>query len=325
MTPSERKLWELIQRRASRMDPTLASAMLRSFQAIRRLYSDAELARIIAVDGGAGLVSQLYTDAVLNRAFQPVRDTLRAGLHDGVKAFAPQVMAIVPPATRRTVTIAFDYLNPRVIDAVRSLETRVMTTLSASVRDTVRAYVENGLRDGVGPTEIARDLRAIIGLAPNQARAVESFRAALEGGPRSAVFSAAFDRALRDKRFDTQLAKAMLNGEKLTAAQVDRMTDRYRARMLAFNAETNARTAALDAQKLAQRLSWEDAIDKGVLERDRLMKTWVGTMDDRERPEHVAMEGQTVGFDEAFSNGQVIPGDGEFNCRCVPRYFVARA
>lgn len=47
-------------------------------------------------------------------------------------------------------------------------------------------------------------------------------------------------------------------------------------------------------------------------------KTWSGVLDDRERDEHVAMEGETVGIDEEFSNGLQYPS--EPNCRCVLLY-----
>lgn len=43
-------------------------------------------------------------------------------------------------------------------------------------------------------------------------------------------------------------------------------------------------------------------------------KTWFGVMDEKERDEHVAMEGETVGVDEPFSNGSFYPD--EPNCRC---------
>jgi SPP1 gp7 family putative phage head morphogenesis protein len=44
-------------------------------------------------------------------------------------------------------------------------------------------------------------------------------------------------------------------------------------------------------------------------------KTWSGVLDDRERDEHVEMEGETVGIDDVFSNGEDYPG--EPNCRCT--------
>lgn len=44
-------------------------------------------------------------------------------------------------------------------------------------------------------------------------------------------------------------------------------------------------------------------------------KEWLATMDDRVRDEHAAMNGEVVGIDEAFSNGEMFPN--EPNCRCT--------
>ncbi len=44
-------------------------------------------------------------------------------------------------------------------------------------------------------------------------------------------------------------------------------------------------------------------------------KRWLATMDERVRPEHLALDGVVVGIDEAFSNGLQVPG--EPNCRCT--------
>jgi hypothetical protein len=115
------------------------------------------------------------------------------------------------------------------------------------------------------------------------------------------------------------------SGTGLTEAQIDTMTTAYERRMVAFNAETHARTAALDAQKLGQRLTWEQAAARGDVDGGRLMKRWRGVMDDRERPSHVAMEGEEVHFRSPYSNGQQQPGDDEYNCRCISVYFLARA
>lgn len=44
-------------------------------------------------------------------------------------------------------------------------------------------------------------------------------------------------------------------------------------------------------------------------------KTWSGVLDDKERDEHVDMEGETVAIDDVFSNGLDYPS--EPNCRCT--------
>lgn len=60
-----------------------------------------------------------------------------------------------------------------------------------------------------------------------------------------------------------------------------------------------------------------EALAKHAAETGRkYVKRWSGALDDRERDEHVKLEGETVKIDEAFSNGLQFPS--EPNCRCAP-------
>lgn len=319
MTPQERALWEKVNRRAADYAEDIRAAILAAFAMIRDQMSEAEIVRAIQFGRIDLLFAEAQERAARQLAYQQVREALRRGILDGVKFYARDL----PKAGRINgrLVIGFDVLSPTMIEAVRTLETRVITTLDVALVDTVKAFVENGIREGVNPRTVARSLRSVIGLAPNQELAVRNYEKALRGENPNASPT---DYQLRDRRFDRTVAKG-----NLTDAQVEKMVAAYRKRMLAFNAETNARTAALDAQKLAQRLSVEDAIAKGILSRDRMRKTWVGVLDDRERETHVQMEGVTVGFDEPFvlpdGQTQMIPGDTEFNCRCIARYAQARA
>lgn len=53
-----------------------------------------------------------------------------------------------------------------------------------------------------------------------------------------------------------------------------------------------------------------------------LRKEWVSAADERTRESHAAADGETVGMDDAFSNGLMYPGDPSgdadevINCRC---------
>lgn len=185
--------------------------------------------------------------------------------------------------------MTFSPVAPSVIDAIRQLDTRVMRTLSDQVRDTARAYVENGLRNGKGPREIARELRQVLGLAPHQVEWVENYTIRLQG-------------------------------EEVPGPKATKMIEKYESRLIAQNAEVNARTAALDAQKLGQHLAFQQQVEAGDINGDALTKRWSGTLDDRERDSHLAMEGNTVPWDEPYANGQMQPGENEWNCRCVSIY-----
>jgi hypothetical protein len=128
---------------------------------------------------------------------------------------------------------------------------------------------------------------------------------------------------------DLAMLDRMLGDKSLTPDQIERMTEAYRRRLLALNTEAHARSIALDAQRLAQRLSWEDSIARGIIDRSRVRRTWLARGgpqgDERNRPEHLALHGTTVGMDQAYPNGQLVPGEGDYNCRCGERFTLAPA
>lgn len=317
MTKQEREFWLRVQRRVNGLTPEIASAILRGFVYLRKVMPERELAFIVSRGDIDTLIHVVLGERVLDAAFAPVRQAVQGSIVSNARYLVRDIP--INKAAQQTVGLGFNMLNPRIIDAVRILDTRVMQTLKNDVRETVRAFVENGLRDGASPRSVARDIRQVVGLGPNQEKAVSNFRKMLETGDREAL-----KRLLRDKRFDRTLLKALgKDGTGLSSEQIVKMTEAYRKRMIAFNAETNARTAALQSMQLGQRLSMEEAIANGALDRSRLMKRWVGVMDSRERPSHRVMEGQTVPFDQPFSNGQMIPGEEEYNCRCLARHFLA--
>lgn len=304
MSPFERLFWQRLQRRVASLEPEIARAILKAFAAIRETMTDQAFADLIA-RGDAFGVSRLLNDEVLERAFAPVRQALYNQTVDSVVYWGKDI----PKA--QGLGVQFNVLNPRMIDAIRRLDTKVVQELKTDVRAVVQQVVERGLREGVNPRAMARDLRKVVGLGASQEQQVANFRQALIDRDAAKVRT----YLLRDKRFDKRIARG-----DYTDADIEKWTEIYRKRRIAQNAETNARTAALDSQKAAQRMSWESAIERGIVKREDLMKRWAGTLDARERPSHLAMEGETVQFDERFSNGQDLPGDTEYNCRCLAMY-----
>lgn len=313
MTTADLAFWQRLNSRASRLTPGMALAYLAAFALLQDALSDPSVADMIARGDVEGVIRFALSDAAFTLAFAKVRSSIRTATADAVRYFATDI-----PGSRigGQLTIGFDILNPRVIDALRAMESRQLDSLALDIRNTVRMFLEHGMVSGRTVTTMARDLRHIVGLAPNQIQEALNFRAKLQAGD----FSGALQYRLRDKRFDSTLRRLETEGTKLTPAQIESMSDAYLRKKRTFNATTNARTAATNALKLGQRLSWQDAIDKHYLDVDLLTKTWRGIMDRRERPEHVAMEGETVGFDDLFKNRQLIPGESDYNCRCVAIY-----
>lgn len=305
-------------RRVSGLQPDVAAALLRAYAIIRDNLSDAELARIIASGQLDRLFSEALTQSVMDRAFLSYRTRVRQTVEKSFRYTVPEL----PKGGKidGVLAVSFDHLSENVITAIRDLDNTGVSRLQAEVRDTVRAFVENGLRDGDGPLTIARRVRGYVGLSPNMVTAIENLRTELEDGR----FADAAERALLDKRFN--LSKLDALSPSARAARIDTIVETYRKAFVAHHAETVSRTATLDAYKQGQALAWDQARESGVVpEGARLTKTWVGVMDDRERPSHVIMEGEAVPIDDKYSNGQDFPGQGEFNCRCVSRIRVQAA
>lgn len=309
MTITERRLYNRIRRRALALQPELARKMLAAFDVIRGALTEAELVRAINAGYVEALIDAVTQDRVIGPAFMPLRAQIDRATIEAGASWQKTLPARFMPAV-------FDVLNPRVLDAVKNLDTRVVQGLATEVRATVKAASTAGIELGWHPRKTARLVRDVIGLAPNQVNAIQNFRGMLEAGDRTAL-----TRALRDRRFDKTLEKMLgAGGQGLQPAQIDKMTGAYQQRMIAFNTETHTRTIANDSQKLAQRLSWTDAGAQGFVDTSRLMRTWVSTGDDRVRPEHVEMNGESVPFDApTFSNGESIPGDSTYGCRCLER------
>ena len=329
MTPVEAAYVARLRARANTLAPDLARAEIRAYEMIREVLTERELAEAIQSGRMDALLDQVLNDTGKGGPFSRLRARLDQATMDAAKSEAAHLPSWMRPT-------AFNVLSPHVVEAVTKLDTRVVDGLKDEVRETVRTQVRLGLEAGKNPRVIARELRPLIGLAPNQAKAVANFRAQLEAGDRAALSRVLGRGTIRQPDGteinrsahangqgvtgrDMGLLDRLLGNKQLSPEQIDRMTEAYRKRMHALNAETHARTMALDSQKVANRLSWEDAAERGIVAKVDLRRVWVAVLDDRTRDEHRELHGTEVGFDEAFPNGQVTPGETDYNCRCLAR------
>lgn len=311
MTATELAFFQRVHRKASSLTPEMIPILLGAYRSIAASLPESEMAHLIAIGAIESLVLAVLSDRVLDLAFRPVQQKMRRTLEQSIGYFAKDLPR--GGKINGQVAVMFDHLNPNVLDAIRMLDAKILPTLKTDSRETVRQAIKAGLEAGKNPRTIARGIRDVVGLSPMQELAVRNYRAELEAGRAGAATS----RVLHDKRFTVT--------EDMSAEKIDRMTAIYRRNMTAFHAATISRTATLDAFKNAQELAWQSAIDRGIVDGDRLQKTWVTVGDDRVRDEHVAMQGETVPFDSVYSNGEDTPGESTYNCRCLSRISVARA
>ena len=331
-SPADR-LRARFEKRAKQLTPDLGEEILKAWDNLSGQINTARLADAIASGGALGVAGSEITDEVLDAVFADVEQLYFEQTVQNVAFWAKDFAG---------EGIAFNVLNPEVIEGIRNLNLKMADELKDDVRNVVEAVVENGLRDGVGPRTIARGIKKSVSLTETQFGAVRTFREELEANSRKALNRQLARNMVRKPDGSLQYVPGHAGGtgvskrdlksmnavlgtdDALSTKQIDRIVASYQRRLTAWHAETVARTATVDSLKAAQNLSTEQAIRQGILPRDLMRSEWVTSGDNRVREEHVAMNGQIVNFGEPFSNGQVIPGTGDYGCRCLKRDFLGR-
>jgi hypothetical protein len=314
VTEAEKAIFAAFERRAARLEPGLRSAILSAIQKLAKGMTLAGMERYLENGDIDGLLDELLGTAVVARAFYQARKLAREGV-----TMAATAVTNGTPVLRR-INIRFDELDPRVLEAVRTIETGSFAYYQGQMGDALRQAAERGLTAGVSPRRVAQGLVDTLGLTPYQEGIIANF----EGALRSGDYTKALGYELRPKAFDSTLKQAREAGKALTEGQIEQMTAGYRRRYKAYNAELQARTVALESQRVGGQLAWREAADE--LGPDYLvMKVWNATLDNRTRDEHRIMNKSIAPLDQPYSNGDRWPGESSpWNCRCIETYKVMR-
>jgi hypothetical protein len=203
---------------------------------------------------------------------------------------------------------------------------------SRAQRDATRVALEEALKTGAGPIQTANMFSDSIGLTAYQRQVVANYRRALELGDASVL-----NRDLRDRRFDSSVARAMRDDESLGAQRIQRMVERYRTRYIQLRAETIARTETMAVVGLARQEALTQVIEQADIPLTRVKRIWRATLDRRTRDTHSAMNEQerAVGMPFVSPAGAklMFPGDRSLgapaeeviNCRCTLLTRITRA
>lgn len=219
-----------------------------------------------------------------------------------------------------SVTVSFDPSDPVSAERIRQNRLEFIRQVTESQRDAIRQAVSEAFEQGAGSRQTARVFRDAIGLTDRQEAAIRNYRRLLERGSAQALA-----RDLRDRRFDSRVARA--DEEPLSNQQIDRMVRRYRERYRQFRAETIARTEGVRAMSVGQDEALRQVTEQADIDPSRVRRVWNRTADARTRDAHDVMQGQEVGLNEPFVDGEgnqlMFPGDPSappsttIQCRCV--------
>lgn len=220
-----------------------------------------------------------------------------------------------------SVNLSFQAGDAHASNLMRQAMLQLIREILQPQRDAIRNVMVEALDSGMGYIAAGNRFKDVIGLTAHQEAAVRNYERLLANGQSSAL-----DRSLRDRRFDRTVRASIRDDKPLTDSQISRMVDRYRSRMIDMRAENIARTEGQKIVQQANQESLRQVTEKTGLEKERVKRTWMTTLDGRERDTHHEMDGQIRGMEEEFESPSgataLIPGsfgvaEEDINCRCV--------
>ena len=223
------------------------------------------------------------------------------------------------------VNVVFDQVNERAVGLLRANRLDLISNLDGNTRAAVRSeLLESSIR-GINPRDTARRIRETVGLNPRLQEAVSNYRRLLTAGQRGRPSAQVLDRLARDKRFDRTIISSIERDVALSPERVDRMVERYQAKLVQHRAEKITRTETLKALNQGSHEAFSQMYDEGVINPNEVVRTWFTAGDNRVRDPHAFAHGQERRQGEPFLvNGELLqyPGDpsasagNRINCRC---------
>ena len=299
-----------LERQIGLLEPRLQTEFLKVTGKIRDDKTIEEIAEMLE----RGQIDEALVIAVAAFA------AFASSVNNGVITSANNTAIFLSAATEEIVD--FDITNHGAVAVMQENRLRLISGFTQEQRIATREALVDGIQRGLNPRQQAQAFRDSIGLTQRQVQAIANYRRLLEDNN-----SGSLRRALRDRRFDPTVLRAIRDQEPLAGAQINKMVSRYRERYLDFRAETIARTETLAAVHEGSEQMYQQAFADGTLDPELLTREWITARDERVRGSHASMHGQKRRVGEAFISGAGIalrfPGDPKapaqetVQCRCV--------
>lgn len=310
---------------ATRFEPKMRVALRGAFEQMRGLIPEKQILEALQTQGYGGVL-RLIDEADYSGALNGFRDEIENAAAESGRVFIETIpgAAIVNPAFR------YSTVNPGTAEFVRNYSLNLIRQISNNTREAARNSIEADAIAGRGPKDTARNFRNTVGLTAKQERAVRRYRESLSTLDRDALA-----RALRDKRFDPSVLRAIESGAALKPDQIDKMVGRYQERYVKYRSEVIARTESLRAASVGQHAAMRQALAQRAVDDTQLRRFWVFARDSRTRDAHRAIPGMNpngVRLDEPYQSplGPIMfPRDpsavaaNTVQCRCAERFALA--
>lgn len=319
-----------LEKLASTWEPKLRDAFLAAIRGITDRANLTVITRLLENGDFAGAFRALNIDPADFSQFALIH---QQAFNSGGSAAADTIPPILQPAGH-SIRVLFNVRNPSAEAWVSQRSSKLITEIVDDQRNMVRDFLQRGLASGENPRTVALDLvgrvsatsRArtggVIGLHSTQEQWLASYAADL-GSTDPIALRRLLDRGLRDKRFDAAVLKAIREGRGLPSDTEVKMRIAYANKALKWRADNISRTETLRALGAAQVEAYQQAIDKGHLDKSLVRRFWETAGDERVRPTHRLIPGRNKdgrAWDEPFQTpdgpSMHAPHDKDPQCRC---------
>ena len=281
-------------------------------------------AEAVVIASLSALIQRGRIDQAIDSASRATAERISTAYRESVRESGRRTAASITRGLGLDRDFLFNDAQGRVIDDAVSRSGELVREITRNQREAINQAWGRSVNRGDSVQQQALAIRSSLNLTARQQASVENFRESLERV--SEGDSRALSRQLRDRQFDDQIRTARRRRRPLTPEQIDRMVDRYRARLVSYRSETIARTEALRALGVGMDAAYRQAIERQIISGDRIVRTWISARDPRVRDTHAGLDGQKRGINETWEtrNGVLrYPGDPSapasevVNCRCV--------
>lgn len=310
-----------------------------------QLRGSIKLSEITAMIEAGNVVKVLraFDGANYGQLLEDVRSTYLQGGADAVAELSRAAQGYVRDATGARV-LGMDAMAQSATDWLQQNAAGIVRGFASEQAGAVEAVISSGYGGGLGAPQIARNLLGVsnpaagepfggvVGLGRQEAEWLGNARQQLASGDPEQM-RAYLTRSLRDRRFDGIVNRAIEAGQPVSAADIDRITQRYAERLLTNRADLVATLEVGKAYNAGRQEFYRQIMAEGV-PAENIIKRWKTRGDNIVRDQHRQMNGQTVqgaAFFVAPDGSQMMnPGDMEHGapmsqvarCRCRAVYTV---
>lgn len=319
-----------------KQEPATARAFLAAIKDLTDLTIIRRLTAALRSGNVAQAIRTLNIDAVVFQAMQ----LNVTGTYTATGSLVINATTWRLPDLSKAV-IRWDMANPVAEAWVREQSSKLVTRITAQTIEGVQTAIANGYALGQGPNTIALDIvgrigangtrtGGLLGLSKPQVDYVSNMRARLLSGDPKELRKVLL-MSKRDRRFDAAIRRSIASGKPMTAMQVDRLTQRYSARLLKLRGDTIARTETAHAVEAGRMDAFRQGMDGASIPPQAVYRQWLhgGPAPSMARADHSAMHRKKiVGLDDPWIVGGALmmyPLDTSMgagpehivNCRCM--------